>query len=237
MSRRYIRKTANLAEQTALIKSMWTPEKRASHGSLLKCLFLKKRLSHVEPATRICIKCNIEKSSDFFPWQRGKARHTNCCKSCMNIRRTARELANPEKRDRYQAIRRDKETQRKKYMKNRMRYLAADKKNKQENPSYYRELRRQLALKNPGRTREKNRQHYLAKCRASPRWLSPIQRALIQEFYEVSIAKEIQTGIKYHVDHMVPLKGSSVCGLHVPWNLQVLTAADNVRKKNRLVIS
>lgn len=65
---------------------------------------------------------------------------------------------------------------------------------------------------------------------ATPAWLTAIDKAMIQEMYDVSEARYIQTGIKHHVDHIVPINGKGVAGMHVPWNLQVITAHENLSK-------
>jgi sRNA-binding protein len=74
-----------------------------------------------------------------------------------------------------------------------------------------------------------------AELRATPRWLSAVQISQIAEFYDIAHARQVQTGVVQHVDHIVPLQGKSVRGLHVPWNLQVLTEAENCSKHNRLL--
>ena len=65
---------------------------------------------------------------------------------------------------------------------------------------------------------------------ATPTWLTAIDKAMIQEMYDVSEARFIQTGVKHHVDHIVPINGKNVSGMHVPWNLQVITAHENLSK-------
>ena len=59
-------------------------------------------------------------------------------------------------------------------------------------------------------------------------------RDQIKAFYEVAAQRHSQTGKPHHVDHIIPLKGKTVSGLHVPWNLQVIKAKDNLKKSNKL---
>ncbi len=90
--------------------------------------------------------------------------------------------------------------------------------------------------------RDDNRDVYLAKKaryrarkrNACPAWLTQEQHAEIQVFYTEAVRLTRETGVPHQVDHIVPLGGSTVCGLHVPWNLQVITAKENLRKSNRV---
>lgn len=68
--------------------------------------------------------------------------------------------------------------------------------------------------------------------KSMPIWVDLTAMAAI---YEEARKATIDTGVKHEVDHIVPLQGRGVCGLHVPWNLQVLTKIENVRKSNRLI--
>jgi hypothetical protein len=67
----------------------------------------------------------------------------------------------------------------------------------------------------------------------APRWLTVDDRIAIRRVYEEADRLTIETGILHHVDHIVPLRGKTVSGLHVPWNLRALPAAENLSKGNR----
>lgn len=66
----------------------------------------------------------------------------------------------------------------------------------------------------------------------TPKWLNSDQKAAIKATYDQARDCEVITGEAYHVDHIVPLKHSLICGLHVPWNLQVLPGDLNDSKGN-----
>lgn len=91
---------------------------------------------------------------------------------------------------------------------------------KQTNPDLYKEL---VSLRRR-RFRE-----------ATPKWLTSEHKLEIRLKYRLAIELSRYTGVRHAVDHIIPLLGDNVCGLHVPWNLQVITQSDNLIKSNKLV--
>lgn len=70
---------------------------------------------------------------------------------------------------------------------------------------------------------------------ATPAWLTQEDRSMISAMYFESVRISDETGIDHHVDHIVPIAGRTVCGLHVPWNLRVIPALENLMKGNKLI--
>lgn len=63
--------------------------------------------------------------------------------------------------------------------------------------------------------------------RAKPTWLDEFQLFYIEELYDIAKRRHLE------VDHIIPLKHDRICGLHVPWNLQLLTRSENAKKSNK----
>jgi hypothetical protein len=82
-------------------------------------------------------------------------------------------------------------------------------------------------------TKARRRKHR----QATPKWLTRRQKTEIRQLYQIAITMTKTTGEQYVVDHIVPLRAETVCGLHVPWNLRVITQEENLKKSNKLVDS
>jgi len=65
---------------------------------------------------------------------------------------------------------------------------------------------------------------------ATPKWSN---YEAITTIYKQAALISVKTGKKHHVDHIVPLNGKIVCGLHWEYNLQILPAKENLRKGNK----
>lgn len=90
------------------------------------------------------------------------------------------------------------------------------------------------------RWRQKHPEKYTALAVASvikrakrvPKWLTPEDKWLITQFYDVAKLRTKATGIEWEVDHILPLRGVEVSGLHVATNLQVIPKVINRAKRN-----
>lgn len=88
---------------------------------------------------------------------------------------------------------------------------------------------------NRGKINANGAKYDARKLQATPKWLTKEDWQEIEDFYVLAqdLAWLNQDGIPFHVDHIVPLQGKNVSGLHVPWNLQLLPAKENVSKGNK----
>jgi len=92
--------------------------------------------------------------------------------------------------------------------------------------------RQEYAKKHPDKFAAKSAKRKSEKLRATPSWAN---RFFIREAYHLAMLRTKATGIKWHVDHIIPLKHAQVCGLHCEQNLQVVPASYNVEKSNTII--
>lgn len=111
-------------------------------------------------------------------------------------------------------------------------YLASKRRERQKNRDKYQERGKEYYQKNKANYSFYARKYKAGKLNATPSWLTQTQLDYMKELYQFRHNISGVEGREYHVDHIVPLQGENVCGLHVPWNLQVIPAKDNLSKSN-----
>jgi hypothetical protein len=75
------------------------------------------------------------------------------------------------------------------------------------------------------------------KLKRTPAWLSEFDKLKIECLYQLAAMRTRESGYIWHVDHIIPLQGKFVSGLHVPSNLRVIPAVENNRKYNRYEVT
>jgi hypothetical protein len=160
---------------------------------------------------KTCTKCGIEKPiseyyKDVRKGREGKFRPR--CRTCLNAEVMA--ARKPEKRR--EAVRR------------------WESRNPEKAAKYRKTAVARWASNNKDSRQASDAKRKAAKIQATPEWAD---QAKIKEFYAAADFLGMVTGEWHHVDHIVPLRSTKVCGLHTEQNLQVLPASDNLRKSNR----
>jgi hypothetical protein len=171
-----------------------------------------------------CKQSNPQPLSSFFKDSNKKGGFRYNCKSCCNDIQNRYYESNRE----YITIRR------KTYCKEHADYRASQQRKYYERNSDKEKLRNRIWLKaNPAKKAYYNAKRKASKLNATPRWLTEDQLKDIELFYIDAKWAESILGEPVDVDHIVPLQGENVCGLHVSWNLQLMSKSENSRKCNK----
>ncbi len=117
--------------------------------------------------------------------------------------------------------------------KNKAKIKAYDLEWKRNNKDKVAEHSRKSRKKHSGRVNAANALRQLSKKYRTPSWLTEDDLWVIKEVYRLAADRTKLHGFSWHVDHIIPLQGKTVSGLHVPSNLRVIEGKLNIMKNNR----
>ena len=193
-----------------------------------------------ESKTKICTRCFLNK--DFSMFSKDSSRvdgKTKWCKSCCKIytkryRENNKEKIKNKNKLFYEKNKKlIKQKNSENYFLNKEEILKRNKEYSVKNADFIKKRMAQYVKNNKSYYAERNMKRYTEKKKRVPSWLTTDDFWMIKEIYDLAKKRTELTGVKHHVDHIVPLHGKTVSGLHVPQNLQVLEQIQNIRKKNK----
>jgi hypothetical protein len=158
---------------------------------------------------KTCKTCLETKELAFFAVHKQcKGGYENTCKACKVVKASKWQIVNKERKNSNNA------------------------KWRIENPDVSRQSSRNWNKNNKGHRNSMTRARQAAKLQRTPVWLTEFDLLKMRCLYQVAAMRTRESGRAWHVDHIVPLRGKTVSGLHVPSNLQVIEAALNCSKSN-----
>ena len=197
-----------------------------------------------------CHTCSIVKEASAFgkDKQRPDGLQYHCISCRLTYRATRKKIITKQKKESYERTK-DKVSENKKkyyeankekilvarkafYAKNKEKLLAKNKNFYYKNPDWYKEYR----YRSDGRVQAKEAKRRASKLQRTPSWLTDDDFWVFQQAHDLALLREKMFGFKWHVDHIVPLQGTNVSGLHVPENIQVIPASINTAKQNKFMV-
>lgn len=166
---------------------------------------------------------------------------TSICKECVKIAGV----------DKYKNNREAQHAAwRKWYEANKETHHARSRRWQQQNPEQVKAAAQKWAAANPEKVAAKSKRYrtnnpekatemavasVAKRAKRVPKWLTVDDKWLLREAYGLAKLRTKMFGFVWEVDHIIPLRGELVSGLHVPTNVQVIPKAENRRKRNHFL--
>ena len=190
------------------------------------------------------------------PCARGHALRSTSGGSCLECRRMTEKTRTQANREAYNARKKQERAHKKEVFAERMRVARANETPEKRaarllqarikqrtwrllNPAHpnTKKAKQQYKKQNPAKVLADTVKRRAAKMQRTPKWLTADDAWMLEQAYELAILRTKLFGFSWHVDHIIPLQGKTVSGLHVPTNVQVIPWRDNVAKANRFVLA
>ncbi len=165
---------------------------------------------------KYCYACKETKDSIFFG--RNKSKKDGLSTECRECKRNSDRL--------YAKLNKEKAKQNAKEWYNNNKEYALER---------MKQYNKKWRIENKDKNCSKSNKYRADKLKATPCWVDEEHKWLIDEVYHLAQVRNNFTKFSWHVDHVVPLKGKDVCGLHVVENLQVIPSKENLQKGNKHV--
>jgi 5-methylcytosine-specific restriction endonuclease McrA len=208
---------------------------------------------------KLCTKCNQQKDfSAFSKKSSTKDGYQYNCKECTSAYLKKYQAVNQdvlkEKKSEYYKANQEQFAEKKAayYAANKDKIYAYGKeyyaKNKdlmlEKNAQYREQNKEHLSAKdaeayrrNEGKYRADTMNAATSKINRKPAWLTEFDHTYIQCLHQLAAMRSRESSEQWEVDHIIPLRGKLVSGLHVPSNLQVITAKANQQKNNSYTVN
>ena len=152
------------------------------------------------------------------------------CHKADNLARKTKNRADPDFKTAELAY---KKTYRNRTVEHRAKYLEQW---RQANKEHVAQYGKKYRAKNKELCNYLCQRRKIDKMHRTPAWLTEDDKWMMEQAYEIAALRTEMLGVEFHVDHVIPLRGRSVSGLHVPTNLRVVTWLENQRKTNKFEV-